>query len=54
MFMCEGVQKAPEAGDPSPDNCLFLEILKAIALQRAHDLGHGLLVYDGAVYSLER
>ncbi len=52
--MCEAVQNTPKAGDPSPDNSPFSELLLGIALQRAYDLGHGLLVYDGAVYSLER
>lgn len=53
-IMCEAVQNTPKAGDPSPDNSPFSELLLGIALQRAYDLGHGLLVYDGAVYSLER
>lgn len=30
------------------------ELLLGITLQRAYDLGHRLLVYAGAVYSLER
>ena len=53
-IMCEAVQKAPEAGDPTPGNSPLSELLLGIALQRAYDLGHRLIVYDGAVYSLAR
>lgn len=53
-IMCEVVQNTPEDGDPKPDNSPLSELLLGIALQRSYDLGHRLLVYDGAVYSLER
>jgi len=53
-IMCEPVQNTLKSGDPQPDNSPMSELLLGIALQRAYDLGHGLLVYDGAVYSLDR
>lgn len=40
MFMCEVVQKAPEAGDPKPDNSPFSELLLGIALQAAYNWGY--------------